>query len=121
MDLTSAPTLEDTFEAITDWAAQKSAEQHRKEFKNIVKAQFKDTLGADFADVHLAMAEVALNELCFILAHAPPTTDPTSAINFGTICTQLVNTIGFGAKRASKADVVAATNALELMRLKGGA
>lgn len=120
MELTPAPTLGDTLEAITDWAAQKSAEQHRKEFKTIVKAQFKETLGADFADMPLTMAEVALNELCFILAHAPPTTDPTSAINFGTVCTQLVNTIGFGAKRASKADVVAAMSALELMRLKEG-
>lgn len=50
----------------------------------------------------------------------PPTTAPTAAINFETICTQLVNTIGFGAKRACKADVVAARNALELMRLKEG-
>ncbi|OWG36592.1 hypothetical protein CAQ69_20010 [Stutzerimonas stutzeri] len=120
MEFTSAPILGDILEAITDWAAQKSAEQHRKEFKNIVKTQFKDTLGADFGDVPLTMAETAFNELCFILAHAPPTTNPTSAINFETICTQLVNTIGFGAKRASKADVVAAMNALELMRLKEG-
>jgi len=120
MELTSAPALGDTLEAITDWAAQKSAEQHRKEFKNIVKKQFKDTFGADFGDVPLTMAEAAFNELCFILVNAPPTTAPTAAINFETICTQLVNTIGFGAKRASKADVVAAMNALELMRLKDG-
>lgn len=120
MEYAPAPTLADTLEAITDWSAQKYTASYRAEFKKSVQDQFQSALGADFADVPLTLAESALNELCFILAHSNPASLPTSAANFSTICTQLVTTIGFGAKRASKADVVTAMNALELMRLKEG-
>lgn len=120
MEHTTAPTLEDTLEAITDWSAQKYTASYRAEFKKSVQDQFHSALGADFADVPLTLAESAFNELCFILANSNPATLPTSAANFATVCTQLVTTIGFGAKRASRADVMSAMNALELMRLKEG-
>ena len=115
-----APTLADTLEAITDWSAQKYTASYRAEFKKSVQDQFQSALGANFADVSLTLAESALNELCFILAHSNPASVPTSAASFATICTQLVTTIGLGAKRASRADVMSAMNALELVRLKGG-
>ncbi len=120
MEHTPAPTLEDILEAITDWSAQKYTASYRAEFKKNVQIQFKSALGADFENVSLTLAESALNELCFILAHSNPATLPTPAASFSTICTQLVTTIGFGAKRASRADVMSAMNALELMRLKEG-
>ena len=106
MELTSAPALGDTLKP-SQTGPHRKAQSNTEKIQNIVKKQFKDTFGADFGDVPLTIAEAAFNELCFILVNAP-TTAPTAAINFETICTQLVNTIGFGAKRASKADVVAA-------------
>lgn len=120
MEPTTAPTLEDTLEAITDWSARKYAASYRAEFKKSVQDQFQTALGADFADVPPSLAESALNELCFILAHSNPPQLPSPAVSFATICTQLIATIGFGAKRASRADVISAMNALELMRLKSG-
>lgn len=120
MEHTTAPSLEDTLEAITDWAMQKYAESDRDAQRKRVTVRFKEFVGADFADVPVTLAENALSELCFILAHSNQAAVPTSAACFATICTQLVTTIGFGAKRASRADVMSAMNALELMRLKDG-
>ena len=120
MENVPAPTLGETLEAMTDWSAQKYAANYREQFKKSVHDQFQNALGANFSDVPLTLAESALSELCFILAHSNPPSVPTSAASFATICTQLVTTIGLGAKRASRADVMSAMNALELMRLKEG-
>lgn len=120
MESVSTPSLADTLNAMTDWYAQKYKERYRKQFKEYVEQKFEQAIGSSFSGVHPTLAEAALNELCFLLAHSGRLETSTATINFSTICHHLITTIGYGAKRASKADIVSAMNALELMRLKNG-
>jgi hypothetical protein len=117
----SSPTLEETLKAMLEWAARKQAEPDRLKFKEHVKRLLDDSICSDSFHVPPALAEHALNELCFMLALCCGSKATTPTVRFDTICTLLVTTIGFGRKRASQSDVEAVMRALELVRLSEGA
>lgn len=117
MKNTTFPTLGETLEAMTEWAAQKRPESDRAVFKSHVKALFNNEIGVDFSDLPSSLAERSFNELCFILANIDISNSLSPTANFDNICAQLVATIGFGGKRTSRADVLSAMNALQLLRL----
>jgi hypothetical protein len=114
---TTLPTLGETLEAMTEWAAQKQPESDRSVFKTRVETAFSNEIGGGFSDLPNSLAERSFNELCFILANLEISSSLSATANFDNICAQLVATIGFGGKRTSRADVLSAMNALKLLRL----
>lgn len=116
-----APTLEETLEAMLDWAVQKHPEPDRLEFKGHLKSLIDDSICSESFHVPPALAEHALNEVCFMLALCSGSKATTPTVRFDTLCTLLVTTIGFGGKRASQSDVEAVMRAFELVRLSEGA
>ena len=117
----SSPTLEETLEAMLEWAVQKHPEPDRLEFKRHLKRLIDDSICSESFHVPPALAEHALNEVCFMLALCSGSKATTPTVRFDTLCTLLVTTIGFGIKRASKCDVDAVMRAFELVRLSDGA
>jgi len=120
MPINVTPSLRDLLRAITLRRTALLLPHQRDPFIQHIESAFEAETGLSFSNekIEEGCHEFLLGELCFILANSVTSTPRSAQERFDMICYQLIERVGYGAMRVTRADVAALMSALELVEFK---